>query len=111
MNCSGSGRPPKKHRRRNMPDKGLCSTCTYNISPDGHMNSAAMALALGRPVFMTDGIVTRKIIKVDGETFTIDAQAADRYFEGRFAAFQQAVPRCSSSTRPSLSMSMTMCRA
>lgn len=29
--------------------------------------------------------------ELDGETFTIDAQAADRYFEGRFAAFQQAV--------------------
>ena len=29
--------------------------------------------------------------ELDGETFTIDAQAADRYFESRFAAFQQAV--------------------
>ena len=29
--------------------------------------------------------------ELDGETFTIDAQAADRYFEGRFASFQQAV--------------------
>lgn len=29
--------------------------------------------------------------ELDGETFTIDAQAADRYFKGRFAAFQQAV--------------------
>lgn len=29
--------------------------------------------------------------ELDGETFTIDAQAADRYFENRFAAFQQAV--------------------
>jgi hypothetical protein len=29
--------------------------------------------------------------ELDGETFTIDAQAADRYFEGRFAAFQQAI--------------------
>ena len=29
--------------------------------------------------------------ELDGETFTVDAQAADRYFEGRFAAFQQAV--------------------
>lgn len=29
--------------------------------------------------------------KLDAEAFTIDAQAADRYFEGRFAAFQQAV--------------------
>lgn len=29
--------------------------------------------------------------ELDGETFTIDAEAADRYFEGRFAAFQQAV--------------------
>ena len=29
--------------------------------------------------------------ELDGETFTIDAQAADRYFEDRFAAFQQAV--------------------
>lgn len=26
-----------------------------------------------------------------GETFTVDAQAADRYFAGRFAAFQQAM--------------------
>ena len=26
-----------------------------------------------------------------GETFTVDAQAADRYFEGRFTAFQQAM--------------------
>ena len=26
-----------------------------------------------------------------GETFTVDAQAADRYFEGRFAAFQKAM--------------------
>lgn len=26
-----------------------------------------------------------------GETFTVDAQAADRYFERRFAAFQQAI--------------------
>lgn len=76
-----------------MPDKGLCSTCTYNTSPDGRMNSAAMALALGRPsvrrevtsikntkqilscitealaagrpVFMTDGTVTRKVIQVE----------------------------------------------
>ena len=29
--------------------------------------------------------------ELNGETFTIDAQAADRYFENRFAAFQQAV--------------------
>lgn len=29
--------------------------------------------------------------ELDGETFTIDVHAADRYFEGRFAAFQQAV--------------------
>lgn len=29
--------------------------------------------------------------ELNGETFTIDAQAADRCFEGRFAAFQQAV--------------------
>lgn len=29
--------------------------------------------------------------ELDGETFTIHAQAADRYFEGRFTAFQQAV--------------------
>lgn len=28
---------------------------------------------------------------LSGEMFTIDAQAADRYFEGRFAAFQKAV--------------------
>lgn len=28
---------------------------------------------------------------LDGEAFTIDAEAADRHFEGRFAAFQQAV--------------------
>ena len=26
-----------------------------------------------------------------GETFTVDAQAADRYFEGRFTAFQKAM--------------------
>lgn len=26
-----------------------------------------------------------------GETFTVDAQAADRYFEGRFSAFQKAM--------------------
>lgn len=26
-----------------------------------------------------------------GETFTVDAQAADRYFEGRFTAFQKAI--------------------
>ena len=29
--------------------------------------------------------------KLNGETFTIDSQAADLYFENRFAAFQQAV--------------------
>jgi hypothetical protein len=29
--------------------------------------------------------------ELDSETFTIDARAADRYFEGRFTAFQQAV--------------------
>ena len=29
--------------------------------------------------------------EMDSETFTVDAQAADRYFEGRFTAFQQAV--------------------
>ena len=29
--------------------------------------------------------------EMDGETFTVDSQAADRYFEGRFTAFQQAV--------------------
>lgn len=29
--------------------------------------------------------------ELDGEAFTIDAQAADRYFEGRFTAFQQAM--------------------
>lgn len=29
--------------------------------------------------------------ELTGETFTIDAQAADRYFEGRFTTFQQAV--------------------
>ena len=29
--------------------------------------------------------------ELDGDTFIIDTQAADRYFEGRFAAFQQAV--------------------
>jgi hypothetical protein len=34
--------------------------------------------------------------EMDGETFTVDAQAADRCFEGRFTAFQQAVLRCSS---------------
>lgn len=28
---------------------------------------------------------------LDGEAVTIDTQAADRYFEGRFAAFQKAV--------------------
>ena len=28
---------------------------------------------------------------LDGEAVTIDAQAADRYFEGRFAAFQTAM--------------------
>lgn len=28
---------------------------------------------------------------LDGETFIIDAEAADRHFEGRFAAFQKAV--------------------
>lgn len=28
---------------------------------------------------------------LDSEMFIIDAQAADRYFEGRFAAFQQAM--------------------
>ena len=76
-----------------MPDKDLCSTCTYNISPDGLMNSAAMALAsgcpavrrevtsikntkqilscitealaAGRPAFMTDGTVTHKVIQVE----------------------------------------------
>ena len=26
-----------------------------------------------------------------GETFTVDAQAADRYFEGRFTSFRQAI--------------------
>lgn len=29
--------------------------------------------------------------KLDGETFTIDTEAADRHFEGRFAAFQKGV--------------------
>lgn len=29
--------------------------------------------------------------ELDGETFTIDARAADCYFEGRFTAFQQSV--------------------
>ena len=29
--------------------------------------------------------------ELDGETFTIDARAADRYFAGRFAAFRQAL--------------------
>lgn len=29
--------------------------------------------------------------ELSGETFTIDPEAADRYFEGRFAAFQQAI--------------------
>ena len=29
--------------------------------------------------------------KLSGEMFTIDVMAADRYFEGRFAAFQKAV--------------------
>lgn len=29
--------------------------------------------------------------QLSGEAFTIDVQAADRYFEGRFTAFQQAV--------------------
>lgn len=29
--------------------------------------------------------------ELDGETFTVDAQAADRYFAGRFTAFQQAM--------------------
>ena len=29
--------------------------------------------------------------KLTAEMFTVDTQAADRYFEGRFAAFQQAV--------------------
>lgn len=29
--------------------------------------------------------------ELSSETFTVDAQAADRYFEGRFAAFQQAI--------------------
>lgn len=29
--------------------------------------------------------------ELSGETFTVDTQAADRYFEGRFTAFQQAV--------------------
>lgn len=29
--------------------------------------------------------------ELDGETFTVDAQAADRYFEGRFIAFQKAI--------------------
>lgn len=29
--------------------------------------------------------------KLDGDAFTINVQAADRYFEGRFASFQKAV--------------------
>ena len=29
--------------------------------------------------------------KLTGEMFTVDAKAADRYFEGRFAAFQKAM--------------------
>lgn len=29
--------------------------------------------------------------ELDGEAFTVDTEAADRYFEGRFTAFQQAV--------------------
>lgn len=29
--------------------------------------------------------------KLSGESFTIDRQAADHYFEGRFSAFQQAI--------------------
>ena len=29
--------------------------------------------------------------ELDGETFTVDARAADRYFEGRFTAFQKAI--------------------
>lgn len=33
----------------------------------------------------------RRLGKLIGEAFTIDTQAADRYFKGRFAAFQQAV--------------------
>lgn len=96
-----------------MPDKDLCSTCTYNISPDGLMNSAAMALAsgcpamrrevsnikntkqiiscitealaAGRPAFMTDGTVTRKVIQVEltdsdlahGRESTLDVRIED----------------------------------
>ena len=96
-----------------MPDKDLCSTCTYNISPDGLMNSAAMALAsgcpavrrevtsiknikqilgcitealaAGRPAFMTDGTVTRKVIQVEltdsdlthGREGTLDVRIED----------------------------------
>ena len=30
--------------------------------------------------------------EMDSETFTVDAQAADRYFEGRFTAFQPPRP-------------------
>lgn len=29
--------------------------------------------------------------ELSGETFTVDAQAADRYFEGRFTSFQRAM--------------------
>lgn len=33
----------------------------------------------------------KRLGELDGETFIVDAQAADRYFEGRFAAFQKAI--------------------
>lgn len=33
----------------------------------------------------------KRLGELDGETFIVDAQAADRYFEGRFTAFQKAI--------------------
>lgn len=33
----------------------------------------------------------KRLGELDGETFTVDARAADRYFEGRFTAFQKAI--------------------
>ena len=77
-----------------VPEEEWTKAWEYHEHPDAFPISDIVEDAKDRSAVITRfgaWLKENRLGELDGETFTIDAQAADRYFESRFAAFQQAV--------------------
>ncbi|WP_300607207.1 hypothetical protein [uncultured Oscillibacter sp.] len=77
-----------------VPEEEWTKAWEYHEHPDAFPISDIVEDAKDRSAVITRfgaWLKENRLGELDGESFTIDAQVVDCYFEGRFAVFQQAV--------------------